>query len=81
MFLHGDLFHLGFNMLFLWIFGDNVEDMFGHATFLAFYLLSGLIGGIVHFLSDPFSIIPAIGASGQYQESWEPTFPCSRGRR
>jgi membrane associated rhomboid family serine protease len=64
MFLHGGIFHLGFNMLFLWIFGDNVEDRFGHVTFLAFYLLSGLIGGIVHFLSGPFSVIPAIGASG-----------------
>ena len=64
MFLHGGVFHLGFNMLFLYIFGDNVEDRFGHMTLLAFYILSGLIGGIVHFVSGPLSAIPAIGASG-----------------
>lgn len=64
MFLHGGLFHLGFNMLFLYIFGDNVEDRFGHLTFLVFYLLSGMIGSIVHFLTGPLSVIPAVGASG-----------------
>ena len=64
MFLHGGLAHLGSNMLFLWIFGDNVEHRFGHLPFLAFYLISGLAGSIAHIALDPQSMVPMLGASG-----------------
>ncbi|MEM6634383.1 MAG: rhomboid family intramembrane serine protease [Pseudomonadota bacterium] len=64
MFLHGGFFHLAGNMLFLWIFGDNLEDEFGHFWFLVFYLASGLGAGLVHYVSDPLSTIPTVGASG-----------------
>ena len=63
-FLHGGLLHFAGNMLFLWVFGDNVEDAFGHARFLAFYLLCGIAGGIVYVLSAPGSGAAMIGASG-----------------
>ena len=63
-FFHGDLFHLGGNMLFLWVFGDNVEDAMGHVRFLAFYLLCGILAGLAHALMVPGSEIPLIGASG-----------------
>lgn len=63
-FLHGDLFHLGGNMLFLWVFGDNVEDALGHVRFLAFYLLCAAAGALVHGLAGPDSQVPLIGASG-----------------
>jgi membrane associated rhomboid family serine protease len=63
-FLHGGWLHLGFNMLFLWVFGDNVEDAMGHARFLLFYLLCGIVAGLVHGLTDPGSTIPTLGASG-----------------
>jgi len=64
MFVHGGPLHLAGNMLFLWIFGDNVEDVFGHAKFLAFYIGTGLVATLVHVLSDVSSITPMIGASG-----------------
>jgi len=64
MFLHGGIDHIFGNMLFLYIFGDNVEDRLGRFRFIIFYLLAGLCAGIVHFLSSPGSAIPAIGASG-----------------
>jgi len=67
MFLHADLIHLGGNMLFLYIFGDNVEDAFGHARYLVFYLLSGIVASITHILFVLNSVgggIPTIGASG-----------------
>src|SRR5205807_352517 len=64
MFLHGGWFHLIGNMLFLWVFGDNVEEAMGHARFLAFYLLCGIVGGAVYLGSDPGSTGPLIGASG-----------------
>ncbi|MBI3006244.1 MAG: rhomboid family intramembrane serine protease [Ignavibacteriales bacterium] len=64
MFLHGGFLHLGGNMLYLWIFGDNVEDKLGHGRFLLFYLLSGLIASAVHIVVDPLSTIPTVGASG-----------------
>ncbi|TMM55154.1 rhomboid family intramembrane serine protease [Sulfitobacter sabulilitoris] len=64
MFLHGGLMHLAGNMLFLWIFGDNVEDEMGHLPFLGFYLGAGLIGGVLHYVSAPMSGVPTIGASG-----------------
>ena len=63
-FLHGDVLHLLSNMLFLWVFGDNVEDAMGHVKFLAFYLLCGIVGGLAHALMLPTSRLPLIGASG-----------------
>lgn len=64
LFLHGDLPHLVGNMLFLWVFGDNVEDAMGHLRFLAFYLLCGILAALAHALVDPYSVKPLIGASG-----------------
>jgi len=64
MFFHGDIFHLAGNMLFLWVFGDNVEDAMGHFKFLIFYLACGVFGGLVHGWIDPTSDVPLIGASG-----------------
>ena len=64
MFLHGDPLHLAGNMLFLWVFGDNVEDAMGHLKFIVFYLLCGIIGGLVHAAVGPASKVPLIGASG-----------------
>lgn len=64
MFFHGDLLHLGGNMLFLWVFGDNVEDAMGHAKFLFFYLACGVIAAFVHVMVGPQSESPLIGASG-----------------
>lgn len=64
MFVHGGLFHLAGNMLYLWIFGDNVEDRLGRIRFLLFYLLSGVAAAATQILSDPHSKIPMIGASG-----------------
>ena len=64
MFLHGGLFHVGGNMLYLWIFGNNVEDSMGRGRFLVFYLLCGLVAAAAQTLSDPGSRIPMIGASG-----------------
>lgn len=63
-FLHGDLFHLGGNMLFLWVFGDNVEDALGHFKFLVFYLLCAIAGAWLHGIIAPDSQVPLIGASG-----------------
>ncbi len=64
MFLHGSWLHLGGNMLFLWVFGDNIEDAMGHFKFLIFYLLCGIAGGYLHSLLSPLSGVPLIGASG-----------------
>jgi membrane associated rhomboid family serine protease len=64
MFLHGDWFHIGFNMLFLWIFGNNIEDRLGHLGFLGFYLLGGLVAAATQIVVDPTSMTPVIGASG-----------------
>ncbi|MBE7415476.1 MAG: rhomboid family intramembrane serine protease [Deltaproteobacteria bacterium] len=64
MFVHGGLLHLGGNMLFLWIFGDNVEDRFGHFRFLFFYLAAGVAASMVHILIEPGSVVPMVGASG-----------------
>lgn len=64
MFLHGGWMHLFGNMLFLFIFGDNVEDEMGHLKFLGFYLASGIAAGLVHVLSAPGSVVPTVGASG-----------------
>ena len=64
LFLHGGWAHLGGNLLFLWIFGDNVEDRFGHGRFLAFYLGAGILANIAQALAMPASLVPVIGASG-----------------
>lgn len=64
MFIHGDIIHLSSNMLFLWVFGDNVEDAMGHVRFLVFYLLCGIIAGLTHAYMLPDSQAPLIGASG-----------------
>jgi membrane associated rhomboid family serine protease len=64
MFFHGDIFHLGGNMLFLWVFGDNVEDAMGHIRYLVFYLICGIAAGLVHTAVTPGSEGPLIGASG-----------------
>ncbi|PRY94462.1 membrane associated rhomboid family serine protease [Hasllibacter halocynthiae] len=64
MFLHGGWLHLGGNMLFLWIFGDNLEAEFGHLGFLAFYLFAGAAAGLAQVASAPLSPVPMVGASG-----------------
>jgi len=64
MFIHGGLAHLGWNMLFLHIFGDNVEDKLGSERFLGFYLLAGLGAGLGQYLMNPTSQVPMVGASG-----------------
>ena len=64
MFLHGGWMHFLGNMLFLWVFGDNVEDVLGHAKYLLFYLASGLAAGLLHVFTNSDSVVPAIGASG-----------------
>ncbi|HBG81658.1 TPA: rhomboid family intramembrane serine protease [candidate division CPR2 bacterium] len=63
-FLHGGWLHIISNMWFLWVFGDNVEDYFGHFSFLFFYILSGIAAAIAQYIIDPTSTIPMIGASG-----------------
>ena len=64
MFLHGGWMHLLGNMLYLWIFGNNIEDAMGHAKFAVFYLLCGVMAALSHALTDPSSQIPMVGASG-----------------
>jgi membrane associated rhomboid family serine protease len=64
MFLHADILHFGSNMVFLWIFGDNVEDRLGHAGYLLFYLGCGAVGAAAQVAADPLSFAPMIGASG-----------------
>lgn len=64
MFLHAGWMHLAGNMLFLWIFGDNLEDIMGHTGFAVFYTLCGLAAGLAQVVSDPSSTIPTVGASG-----------------
>jgi membrane associated rhomboid family serine protease len=64
MFMHGGWMHLGFNMLFLWIFGDNIEDSMGHVRYLVFYLLCGVAAALAQAFINPTSTIPMVGASG-----------------
>lgn len=64
MFLHSGLLHIAGNMLFLWIFGDNVEDYFGHLPYLLFYLVCGVGAGLLHIAFNFHSSTPALGASG-----------------
>jgi membrane associated rhomboid family serine protease len=64
MFMHGSLLHLGGNILFLWIFGNNIEDSMGRLRFVAFYLLGGLVALGAQVLVEPDSVVPTVGASG-----------------
>jgi membrane associated rhomboid family serine protease len=64
MFMHGGWMHLGGNMLYLWIFGDNVEDRFGPVRYLLFYLAAGLAASFAQYAVNPASAIPNVGASG-----------------
>lgn len=64
IFLHGSWMHLGSNMLYLWIFGDNVEDAMGHGRFLIFYLASGVVASLAHVAAHPTSPVALVGASG-----------------
>jgi hypothetical protein len=64
MFFHGDILRLASNMLFWWVFGDNVEDALGHLNFLIFYLACGIMGGLAQAFMMPTSTLPLIGASG-----------------
>lgn len=64
MFLHGNWLHILGNMLYLWVFGDNIEDRLGHIPYLFFYLFVGIIGSIAHIITNPGSQVPIIGASG-----------------
>ncbi|MGR3571498.1 rhomboid family intramembrane serine protease [Brevirhabdus sp.] len=63
-FLHGGIMHIAGNMLFLWIFGDNLEEEMGHGGFLAFYLASGVLANAAQVLAEPGSPVPTVGASG-----------------
>lgn len=64
MFLHGSLLHIGGNMLFLWVFGNNIEDRFGKPLYLLFYLVAGVVATVAHVAVQPSSLVPVIGASG-----------------
>ena len=64
MFLHGGWMHLIGNMLYLWIFGNNVEDVMGHVRFVIFYVACGILAALSHALTDPASTVPMVGASG-----------------
>src|ERR687885_848339 len=64
MFMHGSLLHLGGNMLFLWIFGNNIEDSMGRLTFVAFYLMGGLAATLLQTAVNVNSTVPNLGASG-----------------
>ena len=64
MFIHGGLMHFIGNMLFLWVFGDNIEDTFGHVKYLVFYLVAGVLATLAHYIIDPVSQVPLVGASG-----------------
>lgn len=64
IFLHGSWMHLIGNMLYLWVFGNNIEDVMGHARFIVFYVACGILAALSHALTDPTSTIPMVGASG-----------------
>jgi membrane associated rhomboid family serine protease len=64
MFMHGGFLHIASNMLYLWVFGDNVEDRFGHLGFLIFYLAAGVVASLTHIFMNMGSQIPSVGASG-----------------
>lgn len=64
MFMHGGVIHLAFNMLYLWIFGNNIEDKLGHMRFSIFYIFCGIVSAYAHAITEPHSHIPMVGASG-----------------
>ena len=64
MFMHAGLVHIAGNMLYLWIFGDNIEDSMGHAKYLLFYLVGGIVASLTHIIINPGSQVPTVGASG-----------------
>lgn len=64
MFMHGDVMHIFGNMLFLWVFGDNLENLLGHVRFAAFYIVTGLAAAFAQIVMDSGSVIPMLGASG-----------------
>ena len=64
MFMHAGLAHIGGNMLYLWIFGDNIEDSMGHGRYFLFYLVGGIVASLTHIVTNPGSQIPTVGASG-----------------
>ncbi|MBN2149564.1 MAG: rhomboid family intramembrane serine protease [Anaerolineales bacterium] len=64
MFMHAGIAHIGGNMLYLWIFGDNIEDRLGHARYLLFYLVGGVVASLAHLVTNSGSQIPTVGASG-----------------
>jgi membrane associated rhomboid family serine protease len=78
MFLHGGWMHLGGNMLYLWIFGDNIERAMGSARFLVFYLVCGITAGLAHIAFSGGSAIPSVGASGASAVCWVATCCSSR---
>jgi membrane associated rhomboid family serine protease len=83
LFLHGGWLHLLGNMWFLWLFGNNIEDHLGHLGFAVFYLLGGLLAAACHWLSDPTSAVPVVGASGAVAAvlgAYAVTFPWARVR-
>ena len=83
MFLHGGFAHVGGNMLFLWVFGDNVEDRLGHGRYVVFYLASGVLAALTHIYADPLSRVPMVGASGAIAGvlgAWAVTRPGARVR-
>jgi membrane associated rhomboid family serine protease len=81
MFLHGGLLHLIGNVWYLWLFGDNIEDRLGHFRYLIFYLLCGIVAGIVHVAVNPHSQVPCIGASGAIAGVLGAYFFCYPGAR
>ncbi len=83
LFLHGGWLHLLMNMWFLWLFGDNIEDRLGHAVFLMFYMLGGILATLMFWLTDPGGRMPLIGASGAIAAvlgAYAITFPTSKVR-
>ena len=64
MFMHAGWLHLLGNMLFLWVFGDNIEDKLGHLRYLFFYLACGMVASLAHIVANPYSKVPSLGASG-----------------
>ena len=64
MFMHGGIFHLAGNMLYLWIFGNNIEDKLGHVRFIFFYIFCGITAAYAHAIINPQSLVPMVGASG-----------------
>ena len=81
MFMHGGIGHIVGNMLYLWIFGDNVEHRFGHFWFFIFYLISGLVASFAQIMLTPEGVIPNLGASGVSLESSALTWFCFRVTR